>query len=428
MRVLLIGSGGREHALAWKLASSPLLSELHAAPGNPGIGLLATLHPVSAGDLEGLTALAARLRADLVVIGPEAPLVDGLADRLAEAGITAFGPTAAAARLEGSKAFAKSVMDAAQVPTARFAVCDTPAAAQAAIGEADGQVVIKADGLAAGKGVFVCSTPAEAERAVRTCLVEGRFGQSGARVLVEERMHGPEVSVLAICDGEHVLALPPARDAKRALDGDAGPNTGGMGCISPVPQLGAETLAEIVATVHQPVINELARRGTPFRGCLYAGLMLTEQGPRVLEFNVRFGDPEAQVVLPRLAGDLLALLRDAASGSLAGVELAVDDDVAVSVVVAARGYPDAPVAGAAIDGLHAAEAIEGVTVFHAGTALEGGRLVAAGGRVLNVTAVARDFAEARERAYAGVDRITMAGSHHRTDIGLAAAHRERQHA
>ncbi len=428
MRVLLIGSGGREHALAWKLASSPLLSELHAAPGNPGIGLLATLHPVSTGDLEGLTALAVRLHADLVVIGPEAPLVDGLADRLAEAGITVFGPAAAAARLEGSKAFAKSVMDAARVPTARFAVCDTPAAAQAAIGESAGQVVIKADGLAAGKGVFVCSTPAEAERAVRACLVEGRFGQSGARVLVEERMHGPEVSVLAICDGEHVLALPPARDAKRALDGDAGPNTGGMGCISPVPELAAETLAEIVASVHQPVINELARRGTPFRGCLYAGLMLTEQGPRVLEFNVRFGDPEAQVVLPRLSGDLLAVLRNAASGSLAGVELSVDDDVAVSVVVAARGYPDAPVAGAAIDGLHAAEAIEGVTVFHAGTALEGGRLVAAGGRVLNVTAVAGDFAEARERAYAGVDRITMAGSHHRTDIGLAAAHRERQHA
>jgi phosphoribosylamine--glycine ligase len=428
MRVLLIGSGGREHALAWKLASSPLLSELHAAPGNPGIGLHAALHPVPTGDLEGLTALAVRLRADLVVIGPEAPLVDGLADRLAEAGITAFGPTAAAAQLEGSKAFAKSVMDAARVPTARFAVCDTPAAAQAAIGESDGQVVIKADGLAAGKGVFVCSTPAEAERAVRACLVEGRFGQSGARVLVEERMHGPEVSVLAICDGEHVLALPPARDAKRALDGDAGPNTGGMGCISPVPELAAETLAEIVATVHQPVINELARRGTPFRGCLYAGLMLTEQGPRVLEFNVRFGDPEAQVVLPRLSGDLLAVLRDAASGSLAGVELTVDDDVAVSVVVAARGYPDAPVAGAAIDGLHAAEAIEGVTVFHAGTALEGGRLVAAGGRVLNVTAVAGDFAEARERAYSGIDRITMAGSHHRTDIGLAAAHRERQHA
>jgi phosphoribosylamine---glycine ligase len=428
MRVLVIGSGGREHALAWKLAGSPLVGELHAAPGNPGIGLLARLHPVGVGDLEGLTALAVRLAADLVVVGPEAPLVDGLADRLAEAGIAVFGPTAAAARLEGSKAFAKSVMDAARVPTARFAVCDTPAAAQAAIGESSGQVVIKADGLAAGKGVFVCSTPAEAERAVRACLVEGRFGQSGARVLVEERMHGPEVSVLAICDGERVLALPPARDAKRALDGDAGPNTGGMGCISPVPDLSAEAVAEIVATVHQPVVNELARRGTPFIGCLYAGLMLTDNGPRVLEFNVRFGDPEAQVVLPRLSGDLLELLRDAAAGALAEAEPAVEEDVAVTVVMAAQGYPDAPVAGAAIDGLHAAEAVEGVTVFHAGTALADGRLVAAGGRVLNVTAVAPDFAQARDRAYAGVDRIAMAGSHHRTDIGLAAADRERQHA
>ena len=428
MRVLLIGSGGREHALAWKLASSPLLTELHAAPGNPGIGLHATLHPVGAGDLEGLTALAVRLSADLVVVGPEAPLVDGLADRIAEAGIPVFGPTAAAARLEGSKAFAKSVMDAARVPTARFAVCDTPAAAQAAIGESDGRVVIKADGLAAGKGVFVCSTPAEAEQAVRACLVERRFGQAGARVLVEERMHGPEVSVFGICDGERVLALPAARDAKRALDGDEGPNTGGMGCISPVPELSHDAVAEIIATVHQPVVNELARRGTPFTGCLYAGLMLTEDGPRVLEFNVRFGDPETQVLLPRLPGDLLALLRDAAAGRLPDAEPAVDDDVSLTVVMAAQGYPDAPVSGAAIDGLHAAEAIEGVTVFHAGTALENGRLVAAGGRVLNVTAVAPDFAQARDRAYAGVGRIAMAGSHHRSDIGLAAAHRERQHA
>src|SRR5690349_2429585 len=234
MRVLLVGSGGREHALAWKLSQSPLLDELHAAPGNPGIARHATLHAVGATDLEGLTALAGRLAVDLVVVGPEAPLVDGLADRLQDAGVAAFGPTAAAARLEGSKAFAKGVMEAAGVPTAGFTVCDTPAAAQAAIADASGDVVIKADGLAAGKGVFVCGSVAEAEQAVRECLVERRFGESGMRVLVEQRMQGPEVTVLALCDGERVLPLPPARDFKRALDGDRGPNTGGMGCVSPV--------------------------------------------------------------------------------------------------------------------------------------------------------------------------------------------------
>ncbi|MGN6379837.1 MAG: phosphoribosylamine--glycine ligase [Gaiellales bacterium] len=427
MRVLLIGSGGREHSLAWKLAQSPRLTELHAAPGNPGIAQHATLHDVPTSDLEGLTALAVRLHCDLVVVGPEAPLVDGLTDRLEEAGIAVFGPSAAAARLEGSKAFAKSVMEAVGVPTGRFAVCDTPAAAQAAIAEAGGSVVIKADGLAAGKGVFVCSSAAEAEQAVRTCLVDRRFGESGARVLVEELMQGPEVSVLALCDGEHVRVLPTARDAKRALDGDRGPNTGGMGCVSPAPGMAPDTAAAIVAAVHQPVVNELARRGTPFRGCLYAGLMLTDAGPRVLEFNVRFGDPEAQAVLPRLHGDLLELLDLAARGSLESAEAGAGDDVAVSVVVAAEGYPDAPVAGAAIDGIHAAEAIDGVTVFHAGTALEAGRLVASGGRVLNVTAVANDLASARERAYGAVSRIAMNGAHHRSDIGLVSADREHLH-
>jgi phosphoribosylamine---glycine ligase len=428
MRVLLVGSGGREHALAWKLSQSPRLGELHAAPGNPGLSRLATRHAVGATDLEGLTALAGRLAVDLVVIGPEAPLVDGLADRLADAGIAAFGPTAAAARLEGSKAFAKDVMAAAGVPTAPFTVCDTPAAAQAAIAEADGDVVINADGLAAGKGVFVCASAADAERAMRECLVQGRFGESGRRVLVEQRMRGPEVSVLALCDGERVLPLAPARDFKRALDGDRGPNTGGMGCVSPVPDLDREALAEIVATVHRPVVNEMARRGAPFRGCLYAGMMLTEEGPRVVEFNARFGDPEAQVVLPRLEGDLLDLLQRAAAGSLEGADPVTGDAVAVTVVMAASGYPDAPETGAAIDGIHAAEAVDGVTVFHAGTAIEGGRLVAAGGRVLNVTGVGADVDEARGRAYAGVGRIAMAGAQYRTDIALETTTWERQHA
>jgi phosphoribosylamine---glycine ligase len=427
MRVLVVGSGGREHALAWKLRSSPLLGELHAAPGNPGIAAIAEVHDVAVDDLEGMTELAGRIAADLVVVGPEAPLVDGLVDRLEAAGIRAFGPTAAAARLEGSKVFAKSVMDEAAVPTGRFTVCDTVAAAQAGIAEAGGRVVIKADGLAAGKGVFVCDTIAEADQAIRACLVEQRFGESGARILIEERLEGPEASVLALCDGEHVLALAPARDAKRALDGDRGPNTGGMGCVSPVPELDGDALAAVVEQVHEPVVRELARRGTPFRGCLYAGLMLTADGPRVLEFNTRFGDPETQVILPRLGGDLLAALDACAGGSLTDAELAAGEDAAVSVVIAARGYPETPQRGAQISGLEAAEQVPGVTVFHAGTALDHGRLVAAGGRVLNVTAVGRDFAEARDRAYEATAAVVMAGAHHRTDIGLAIVEQEHQH-
>ncbi len=428
MRVLLVGSGGREHALAWKLAQSPRLSELHAAPGNPGIGRLATLHPVELTDLEGLAALAARLAVDLVVVGPEAPLAAGLADRIADVGVRCFGPTAAAARLESSKAFAKGVMQAAGVPTARAVVCDTVAAAQAAIAEMGGRVVIKADGLAAGKGVTVCDSAADAQAAAEGCLVEGDFGTAGRRVLVEERMEGEELSLLALCDGERVLPLAPARDHKRALDGDAGPNTGGMGAFSPVPDVGADLVEEILATVHRPAVNELARLGTPFRGCLYAGLMLTAAGPRVIEFNVRFGDPEAQVILPRLDADLLDLLDRTATGSLAGAAAPGTAEACVSVVMAAEGYPEAPVAGGPISGLPAAEALEDVTVFHAGTAESAGTLVAAGGRVLNVTACGRDFAEARRRAYAAVGLINLEGSMHRTDIALRAERMEHVHA
>ena len=428
MRVLLVGSGGREHALAWKLAQSPRLSELHAAPGNPGIGRLATLHSASLADLETVTAAAEGLAPDLVVVGPEAPLAAGLADRIREAGFACFGPTAEAARLESSKAFAKTVMQTAGVPTARAVVCDTVAAAQAAIAEMGGRVVIKADGLAAGKGVTVCDTAAEAEAAAEGSLVDGDFGQAGRRVLVEERMEGEELSLLALCDGENVLPLAPARDHKRALDGDHGPNTGGMGAYSPVPDIGADLVDEIVATVHRPVVNELARLGMPFRGCLYAGLMLTAEGPRVIEFNVRFGDPEAQAILPRLDADLLDLLEKAAVGSLAGAAAPATGDVCVSVVVASRGYPEAPVSGEKISGIAAAEALAGVTVFHAGTAEHDGVLTSAGGRVLNVTALGRDFSEARSRAYAAVELIQLEGSMHRTDIALRTERMEHVHA
>ncbi len=428
MRVLLVGSGGREHALAWKLAQSPRLTELHAAPGNPGIARLATLHPASLTDLETITGVAAAVAPHLVVVGPEAPLAAGLADRIRDAGFACFGPSAAAARLESSKAFAKSVMQTAGVPTARAVVCDTVAAAHAAVAEMGGRVVVKADGLAAGKGVTVCDTAAEAQAAAEGCLVEGDFGQAGRRVLVEERMDGEELSLLALCDGERVVPLAPARDHKRALDGDHGPNTGGMGAFSPVPGVDADLIDEIVATVHRPVVNELARLGTPFRGCLYAGLMLTADGPRVIEFNVRFGDPEAQAILPRLDADLLDLLEQSAAGSLAGMAAPASGDACVSVVVAAEGYPEAPAAGGAISGVAAAEAIDGVTVFHAGTATREGVLTAAGGRVLNVTALGESFAEARRRAYAAVDLIQLEGSMHRTDIALGAERTEHVHA
>jgi phosphoribosylamine---glycine ligase len=421
MRVLLIGSGGREHALAWGLARSSGLGELHAAPGNPGMSELATCHDVAVGDLAGITDLAVSLRVDLAVVGPEAPLVGGLVDRLAAAGIRAFGPTADAARIEGSKAFAKDVMTAAGVRTAASTVCDTLAAAQLAIAEAEGRVVVKADGLAAGKGVIVCDSAEDAERAVRQCLVDRAFGGSGDRVLIEQRLEGPELSMLALCDGETVLPLAPARDYKRIFDGDQGPNTGGMGCISPVPGFEDSAVRELVAAVHRPVVDELARRGAPYRGCLYAGLMLTDEGPHVIEFNARWGDPETQVIVPRLRSDLLDLLVRAADGRLPEAPLELGDQACVSVVLAARGYPDAPERGAEITGVGSAAACEGVSVFHAGTARDGGRLVVAGGRVLNVSAVGPDLVTARERAYEAADRIAFDGMQRRSDIGAVAA-------
>jgi phosphoribosylamine--glycine ligase len=382
---------------------------------------LATCHDVAIGDLAGITDLAESLRVDLVVVGPEAPLVGGLVDRLAAAGIRAFGPSADAARIEGSKAFAKDVMAAAGVRTAASTVCDTLAAAQLAIAEAEGRVVVKADGLAAGKGVIVCDSAEDAERAIRQCLVDRAFGGSGDRVLIEQRLEGPELSMLALCDGETVLPLAPARDYKRIFDGDQGPNTGGMGCISPVPGFDGSAVRELVAAVHRPVVDELATRGTPYRGCLYAGLMLTDEGPQVIEFNARWGDPETQVIVPRLRSDLLDLLVRAAEGRLAEAPLELADQACVSVVLAARGYPDAPERGAEITGVESAAACEGVSVFHAGTAREGGRLVVAGGRVLNVSAVGPDLPTARDRAYEAADRIAFDGMQRRSDIGAVAA-------
>jgi phosphoribosylamine--glycine ligase len=402
MRVLVVGSGGREHALAWRLSSSPGLTELHAAPGNPGIATLATCHPVAADDAEGLLGLARFLAVDLVVVGPEAPLVAGVADVLRHAGLTVFGPSVAAARIEGSKSFAKDVMAAAGVPTA------------ALLDSARVPCVLKADGLAAGKGVVVCRT--EAELAAGVEVARG----FGGDVVVEELLDGPEVSLLAVCDGADALALAPSRDFKRAFDGDEGANTGGMGSFAPVPDVGEDALEGLVETCIQPVLGELARRGHPFVGTLFAGLMLTVDGPRVLEYNCRFGDPETQSVLPLVDGDLLAALTAAASGSLAGVVLGRVPGAAVTVALVAGDYPDSGDRGTTIEGIADAEA-EGALVFHAGTALNDGRLVTNGGRLLGVTATGQTLAAARSAAYGAADRIRIPGARRREDIARTDA-------
>jgi phosphoribosylamine---glycine ligase len=397
VKVLLVGSGGREHALAWRLVQDPGLDELHAAPGNPGIARLGRCHPVHAEDGEGLLALCRGLDVDLAVIGPEAPLIAGVADLLRHGGIQVFGPSAAAARIEGSKQFAKDVLSAAGVPTSQaFSVARVPC-------------VVKADGLAAGKGVFVCQTQAELDAALPAVAA------LGGPTVIEELLVGRELSLFALCDGTRAVPLVPAQDFKRLDDGDRGPNTGGMGSFSPAPGLGAVEIEQLVELVHRPVLAELAGRGAPFAGLLYAGLMLTAGGARVLEFNCRFGDPETQSILPRLEGDLLGALAAAAAGDLDGIDLRASSDAAVTVTIATRDYPASGDRGTPIDGIEDAEAT-GALVFHAGTALGDGAVVTNGGRILNVTGLGSTVAEARARAYAGVERISFAGARYRTDI------------
>jgi phosphoribosylamine---glycine ligase len=407
VKVLVIGSGGREHALALALSREPGVEEVHAAPGNPGIAEVATLHAVDPVDGAAVADLAERLAVDLVVIGPEAPLVAGVADAVRQRGIACFGPSAEAARLEGSKAFAKEVMAAAEVPTASAQVCTNPTEVAAALDTFGPPYVVKDDGLAAGKGVVVTDDRDEALAHAAAC----------ERVVVEEYLDGPEVSLFAITDGATVVPMLPAQDFKRVLDHDKGPNTGGMGAYAPLPWVPDSLVAEVTERVLQPTVDEMARRGTPFIGLLYAGLALTKGGIRVVEFNARFGDPETQPLLALLASPLGQVLAAAANGTLhEHDELAWQEGAAVAVVVAAESYPAAPRTGDVVHGLDEAAELDGVAVIQAGTRAQGGDVVTSGGRVLAVTAVGTDVADARAKAYAGVDAIRIDGSHHRTDI------------
>lgn len=424
MRVLVVGGGAREHALLWKLSASPRVGALFCAPGNGGTDSLATNLPIAANDLDGIVAAAKRERVDLVVIGPEEPLARGLTDRLWDEGIRAFGPSAAAARIETSKSWAKDLLRGAGVPTARSVAVTDLGSGMAALTDFSWPLVLKADGLAGGKGVVIVQDREAAQTVLTAMLEDGVLGGAGETVLVEEFLEGPEVSVLALCDGERFVTLLPARDAKRAGDGDTGPNTGGMGAFAPIPGLDAAWLAGVERTILAPTVAAMAAAGCPMRGVLYAGLILTDRGPMVLEYNARFGDPETQVILPSLEGDLLTLLAEVASGDLDPGDAVMPggsiDEAAVGVVLASGGYPGPFRSGLPIEGLDRVP--EDVLVFHAGTRRDGaGRVVTAGGRVLTVVGRGATLDEARARAYAGADAISFPGMHRRSDIGLPRA-------
>jgi phosphoribosylamine---glycine ligase len=416
MDILILGSGGREDALAWRLRQSPSCGELIAAPGNPGIGRWAECVAIHPCDGEAVVELARSRSIDLVVIGPEAPLVAGVADKLREAGFAVFGPGAAAAQLEGSKGFTKDLCEANQIPTARYVRTQSAADALAALAEFGIPVVIKADGLAAGKGVTVAMRREEAEEAIAAA--------GDMPLVIEEYLEGEEASLFALVDGEAAIPFATAQDHKRVGEGDTGPNTGGMGAYSPAPVLTPELEARTMEEIIRPTARALAKAGTPFSGVLYAGLMLTSDGPRLIEYNVRFGDPECEAIMPRVEGDFAQILMAVATGRLDDARSELSGSFAVTVIVAARGYPGSPAKGGLIRQIEAAEQVEGVTVFHAGTALGQEGIVAHGGRVLAVTAIADTFANARARAYRAVDQIDFADGFHRRDIGWREMERE----
>ncbi|KQU54256.1 phosphoribosylamine--glycine ligase [Bosea sp. Leaf344] len=425
MNILLIGSGGREHALAWAISASPLCDRLYIAPGNPGTAqcgeniVLDLANHGAVGDFCRLHGIG------LVVVGPEGPLVDGLADSLIAAGIKTFGPSKEAARLEGSKAFTKELCAECGIPTAGFARFTDAAAAKAYVARQGAPLVIKADGLAAGKGVVMAETAAQAEAAIEM-MFAGGFGAAGAEIVIEEWMIGEEASFFALCDGSHALALASAQDHKRVGDGDTGPNTGGMGAYSPAPVITRAMQERVMAEIIRPTLAGMARRGTPFKGVLFAGLMITAEGPKLIEYNVRFGDPECEVLMPRLRSDIVPALLACCDGVLGNLDLRWSDAVALTVVMAAKGYPDSPQTGSVIKGLEKAEALEDVLVFHAGTKQGATDLVASGGRVLNIVGLGKTVSEAQAKAYRGVDLIDWPGGFCRRDIGWQAVKRERE--
>jgi phosphoribosylamine---glycine ligase len=421
VNILVVGSGGREHALAWVLARSPSIDSLIAAPGNAGIEEVARCVPVDASDVAGLVELAEGEAVDLTMVGPEAPLVAGLVDALAERGLRAFGPTAAGARIEGSKAWAKELCAKNGIPAPRSEAFSDVTSAIMHLDAFDPPYVVKADGLAAGKGVVIAPTREDAVAAIEACLVDRAFGAAGDTVVLEEHLEGREVSVLAVTDGRTVIPLAPAQDFKRALDGDQGPNTGGMGAYSPVPFVDAGTAKRIRTEILEPTVAALRAEGIDYRGVLYAGLMLTEDGPKVLEFNARFGDPETQAVLPRIEGDLAEILLACAEGDLGGRAPAWTDEACVTVVLASGGYPGEYRTGIPIEGLEEAGKSDKVQVFHAGTARRDGKVTTAGGRVLAASALGKDLADARRRAYEACGLISFEGRHLRTDIAEEAA-------
>ena len=425
MNILLIGSGGREHALAWAISASPLCDRLYIAPGNPGTAQCGENVVIDVADHKAVADFCRLQTIGLVVVGPEGPLVAGLTDDLLAAGIKVFGPSKAAAQLEGSKGFTKELCAEFEIPTAAFARFDEPLAAKAYVSERGAPIVIKADGLAAGKGVVMAETVQAAHEAIEM-MFGGGLGDAGAEVVIEEWMIGEEASFFALCDGTHALPLASAQDHKRVGDGDTGPNTGGMGAYSPAPVMSAEVTERVMAEIIRPTLAGMAKRGTPFNGVLFAGLMITAQGPKLIEYNVRFGDPECEVLMPRLRSDIVPALLAATDGVLDKVDLRWSNEAALTVVLAAKGYPGKPETGTVIKDIEKAEAMDGVLVFHAGTRADGmGKLLANGGRVLNIVATGKSVGEAQEKAYRAVDAIDWPGGFCRRDIGWQAVKRER---